>query len=60
MTQTSRRAGRAWEMAQQTKAALSRGKRVGLWTNGEFVEVVGVVDDPNMRLLEDRSADSAG
>jgi len=54
-----RRAGRTWAMAQQTKVALAAGKRVGMWTKGEFVEVIGVVDDPNTRLLEDRSAENA-
>jgi hypothetical protein len=49
-----RRQGRAWAAAQQAKAALASGKRVVMQSEGEFVEVVGVVDDPNTRLLEHR------
>jgi len=54
-----RRAGRTWAMAQDMKAALAAGKRVGMWTKDGVVEVVGVVDDPDTQLLEDRSAENA-
>lgn len=47
-----RRAGRTYAMAQMTRRMLAEGKVVALWSGGEFHKVVGVVDNPNTKLIE--------
>jgi hypothetical protein len=39
-------------MAQMTKRMLAEGKVVMLWGGGEFHKVVGVVDNPSTKLIE--------
>jgi len=46
-----RRIGRTYAMAQMTKRLLAEGKVVALWSGGEFHRVVGVVDNPNTKLI---------
>jgi len=46
-----RRIGRTYAMAQMTKRMLAEGKVVMLWGGGEFHKVVGVVDNPNTKLI---------
>ena len=47
-----RRTGRTYAMAQMTKRMLAQGKVVALWSGGEFHKVVGVVDNPSTKLIE--------
>jgi hypothetical protein len=47
-----RRTGRTYAMAQMTKRVLAEGKVVMLWGGGEFHKVVGVVDNPSTKLIE--------
>lgn len=49
-----RRFGKASIMKDIVKAELATGRPVWLLTGGEAVPIVGVVDDPNTRLIEDK------
>ena len=43
-----------------TKRMLAEGKVVALWSGGEFHKVVGVVDDPNTKLIEQEKVSNDG
>jgi len=49
-----RRRGKSYAMAQIAKATLASGQRVEMWSKSKLVEVVGIVDDPDTRLLEQK------
>ena len=50
----TRHQGRAWMQAQHAARALASGHRVLLWSKGEFVRVLAVVDPVRRTAREAR------